>query len=401
MAEAKQTRIKRANATNEKRVHESLEFINSLKMKMKAVVSSHITRKKETELQKSTEKRSRMIVKQKKQLFVSVTVITSSRKQVHGSYDPRYLTQVSSQLLKLMELEEKQKTNTHDSVQYKLFLCNVDQKPLNHEEVNSLMELITTFASEKRFVLSSYSDLFEKEKEDYVFCLKKTLLFELSPGIRPDYVVLIEDDAYPSTNLFPVLTYILHSHMETRNRANFITKNKESIAYVKLYHPRRLQSFISLEPDRLPELLGISMLFGTLLTGLYAYIKPKIYFSISKGSVNLCFVLFVIYSGMLAFCIGRQNIMAFRQLSKHLYAFVPAPHCCTPAMLFPSGNAWHLIDKLAHVKCRAGYGKDTALFDIMRDSNMSAFMVSPSLFEHIGMYSMLRRGKLVDPDILP
>ena len=72
MAEAKQTRIKRANATNEKRVHESLEFINSLKMKMKAVVSSHITRKKETELQKSTEKRSRMIVKQKKQLLTDM-----------------------------------------------------------------------------------------------------------------------------------------------------------------------------------------------------------------------------------------------------------------------------------------------------------------------------------------
>lgn len=395
---AKQTRIEQTSVMNEQRVHESLHFLTSLKLKIKT----------------ATEKFPKIFEEQKeytkKPLFVAVTVITASRKRAHDSYDPRYLTQVSSQLLKLIELESRQarskvKTKNHNGfadVQYKLFLCNVDFKPLHHEEVNSLMAFIPSFSRFKgneSFIPPSFSELFEKEKEDYVFCLRESLL-EVADGKLPDYVLLLEDDAFPNTNLFSVLTHVLYSHLENRH-VHFLTKKKKNVGYVKLYHPRRLQGFISLEPERLPELLGLSLVFGTLLTLLYSYVKPRAYSSAANGGVDFCLLVLVIYCGMVALCIGRQNIMRFRQLSKHLYTFVPAPHCCTPAMLFPRHNAWHIINELSQVRCMAGYGKDTALYDIMKQSNMSAFMVSPSLFEHIGMYSMLRRGKLVDPAILP
>ena len=404
-----QARIRQANTTNEQRVQTSLQFLKALGVELNSNSRSSV---KEPKLRFNTARISKNARHQnsKRQFFVAITIITASRKHRQDSYDPRYLTQVSSQLLKLMALESRSarsdyRTNSKlGSFQFKLLLCNVDFHPVLHKEMKSLAEIIPTFA---RFIGNesmrrpSFSEIFEKEKQDYVFCLKKSLLLETSDGLQPDYVLLLEDDAYPDTNLFPVIKHIIHSHLENRYQMHSVTKSKKSVAYVKFYHPRRLQSYVSLEPDRLPELFGIGMIFGTFLTLIYSYMKPRAYSSALRNSVDFCFLLFVVYSGLVAFAIGRQNIMGFRRLSKHFYTFVPAPHCCTPAMMFPRGNAWRIVDELSEVKCKAGFGKDTALHHFIQHSNLSAFMVSPSLFEHIGMYSMLRQGKLVDPAILP
>ena len=338
---------------------------------------------------------------------VMLTIITTSRK--HGKdYDPRYVIQVVGKLLQLMfEYNQRKHKQTHPwrgtkaGLRLSLALCNVDAEPRQHSALDKLAKLIPTFTKYGRFAGDSMgSNLLEKEKLDFIFCLRQSLKPSSSDGFTADYVLLLEDDAYPLDELFPVLDYQIHSHLEQSLDRAFRAK-PESTAYVKLYHPRRLQGYISLEPDRLPEAFALGMVFGTVLTLVYRHLRPRAYNMCRTKWVDLSLLVFVVYCALIAFAFGKQNIQQIRRLSKYLYVYVPTPSCCTPAMLFPRQGAERIIEGLSLIHCSNRFGKDKALDQLMRTSNLSAYMVTPSLFEHIGMYSTLNNGRLVDPIVVP
>ncbi|KAB0388499.1 hypothetical protein E2I00_014179 [Balaenoptera physalus] len=78
---------------------------------------------------------------------------------------------------------------------------------------------------------------FEKEKQDYVYCLESSL-----QTYNPDYVLMVEDDPVSEEQIFPALEHLL--------RARFSEPHLRYALYLKLYHPARLQHYLTQSPCR-------------------------------------------------------------------------------------------------------------------------------------------------------
>ena len=308
---------------------------------------------------------------------IIITVITVSRGIT--DYNPFYLTQTVSKLLQLLRKD----SNTLEFT-YGLMVCNVDSLPNAFTEAKEISNFIhTTVKYTKR--LNQVINRFEKEKQDYVYCLEKSLQFQ------PKYVLLMEDDAYPTEQMLSVLEYGIQNIFEGKFSEYFYQQRK--VAYLKMYHPERLLGFISTEIYRLFELAGAVSL---LLTVLIALRKKCV-----TGGVAWRFITLAgIYTVFLAFAIGRPNLISIRTVSPYFHSFVTAPSCCTPANLYSYKGARAVIDSMSHKNSYAGHAKDALLDEFLEESKYTAIYVEPNIFKHIGQYSSLRQGKVLDPYVV-
>jgi len=87
----------------------------------------------------------------------------------------------------------------------------------------------------------------------------------------------------------------------------------------------------------------------------------------------------------------RSGLAVFLQLT-----YTPATGCCTQALLFPRSSAVVTVNYLNNSRCKKGFAKDSALDDMLNDLQMTAYLVQPNTFTHIGLYSALR-DHIVDP----
>ena len=223
----------------------------------------------------------------------------------------------------------------------------------------------------------------EKEKQDYVFCMNASLQQR-----EADFVMLVEDDALPTADLLPVMHHTLTRHLAVAPPHN--------LAYIKFYHPPHLLSYVALERERLTELWGLSVVLATLVT--LAYWGPRrVLVGSAPAHLYCVWGLLGVYWGLVALAVGRPNVQQLRRLaSPHLHSFTPAPSCCTPAMLYPRPGALAVLQHLTNTTCRKNYGKDSALDDLVATSSLTATLVQPNCFTHIGMYSSLR-PRILDP----
>ncbi|KAK3596558.1 hypothetical protein CHS0354_010435 [Potamilus streckersoni] len=310
-------------------------------------------------------------------LYIAVTIITMSRTS--DGYKPMYLTQVVSEFLTLIsDFHERNKTA--------LFVCNVDLQPENHNEIYYIPKWIKIF--EKYTNISSKDPVYslsvvEKEKRDYVYCLEQTL------GFNSTYILLVEDDAVPRRELFPVLFNILKEY----DNAGIRNPRKQNVTFFKLYHPERLLGYISLEVERIPELISICVIVTSVFVMIYV---NQIGYPTSMSF--LC-ISIMVYSCLVLLVIGRQNLIELRRMSKFLYQITPAPSCCTPAMLYTNDGARIVSNYLNGVNCYPKFGKDTAIDTLLMDKKLNAKLVQPNLFKHIGLVSAVR-GEMIDPYVV-
>lgn len=316
---------------------------------------------------------------------LAVTIITVSRnRHTIFDYEPKYLTQTVASFLKLLNAE----SFNFSRFKVGLFICNVDPLPDSYAEVNALPRWIKVFQrfSHNGVPLSNmpYDAIIDKEKQDYVYCLEQSLAQNVS------HVLLVEDDAVPLPDLFPVIDQLIFSNFE-----NAGISSSSNVTYFKLYHPERLLGYISLEFERIPELLSLSCLISTILLWMNTKWSSR-----SLPVPLLClWTVFFIYSGLLLLALGRVNVIEFRRLSKYLYQLTPAPTCCTPAMLFPKEGGTIVANYLKSITCKSKFAKDTALDAFRKKKGLIARMVQPNLFKHIGQFSTLR-SELVNPYIV-
>lgn len=305
---------------------------------------------------------------------VGLTIITVSRRHSFDDYEPMYLSQVVAHTLHYLEISHPLK------LKYQIYLCNVDEEPSTFDEAMNLSQVVPMF---HRFPTDSFShrrtisSRLEKEKEDYIYCGEQTLLQNVS------YVFLVEDDALPHKDLFVVLDHLLTTHEKLINAI-----------YIKFYHPDRLLGYISLELERIPELIGLSMMSAALLVATYRRCR-----SAHNTSHVVLWAASISYFLLVFLAIGRQNVSEMRRISKYLYQITPAASCCTPANLYPRHGMEQIINHLRKVRCYHKFGKDTAIDQFRQQSKLEALMVQPNLFKHIGMYSSLR-DNLVNPFIV-
>ncbi|XP_069083062.1 post-GPI attachment to proteins factor 4-like [Pleurodeles waltl] len=301
--------------------------------------------------------------------WLVITIVTIGRKP-----EFHYLLQVVSRFHRL--LAECGDACRH----HQLFLCNVDPNPRTHEDAMLLAKFIPSVEHYDIVSENLGTNLFEKEKQDYAFCLERTLM-----TFDPEYVLMVEDDAVPLPDIFPVLNQLLC--------VRFPDTPLGGALYFKLFHPERLQRYVNPEPMRILEWVGLGMFAGTILSWTYGRAVEQ------PGPSWPTFVFFALYSMGLVELVGRHYLLELRRLSPALYNVVPVTECCTPAMLYSSDSAHRVLAYFAKTECRRGFAKDTALYYLLRHSREWAFVVEPNLVQHVGLYSSLR-GDFDEPKLL-
>ncbi|XP_054843522.1 post-GPI attachment to proteins factor 4 [Eublepharis macularius] len=293
--------------------------------------------------------------------WLLITIITVQR---HPEF--HYVLQVASRFHRLLR-ECGPSCRRH-----RILLCNVETDPSSHGDAKLLtnfMAVVNRYGGREKVELSL--NQFEKEKQDYTYCLEKSL-----QAYNPEYLLLVEDDAVPEEEIFPVLHHLL--------QMRFSKTHLQGALYVKLYHPERLQHYINPEPMRILEWLGIGMFWGPLLAFGYAWAS-------SRSNLSWPIVgFFALYSMLLVELVGRHYFLELRRLVPSLYNIVPVTECCTPATLFSAPSAHRALGYLKELHCRPGFAKDTALYSLLRIKGEQAFVVEPNLVRHVGMFSSLR-----------
>ncbi|XP_075437709.1 GPI-N-acetylgalactosamine transferase PGAP4 isoform X2 [Ascaphus truei] len=269
-----------------------------------------------------------------------------------------------------------------DCSRFRLLLCNVDPSPASHADACLLSHFLPSVERPSRGMEEEEEDLnrFEREKQDYAFCLSRTL-----EVLSPEYVLLAEDDAVPQVDFFRAFFELV--------RVRFPHKPLGGALYAKLYHPERLQGYLNPEPMRILEWFGLGSLAGLTLTWLYSRVFRQTPFSWRL------FVAFAAYAMLLAELWGRHYLLELRRASPALYNVVPATECCTPAMLFSEASARRALGYLQEMKCQPGNAKDTALYRELEKRGERAWAVEPNMVTHVGMFSTLR-GSMEDPQLL-
>ncbi|KPP62162.1 hypothetical protein Z043_119667 [Scleropages formosus] len=299
-----------------------------------------------------------------------VTVVTAARYQ---GKEYHYLLQVMRRLASLTGA-------CGGRACAEVLVCDVETGPRGNEDAGLLEKRVRVLrrSSEEMEQVARSPNIFEKEKRDYIYCLRKGW-----ERIRPKNVVVLEDDALPSADFFPVIYNLLSRRFSSRS------------LYVKLYHPERLQRYWNPEPYRILEWVGLG-LFGATVLLLVSASCAALSFSFSAAHL-IFLMLYVMLAVELA---GRHYLLEIRRLSPQLYAVSPATECCTPAMLFPGNASLRVAEYLDRVFCARGRAKDIALYQIARSlPGERAHSLEPNLITHIGAFSSIR-GNPSHPQLL-
>lgn len=286
-----------------------------------------------------------------------VTVVTARRTE---GREYHYLLQVMQRLASLLAA-------CRGPACPEVLVCDVESGPQGNEDAALLEKRFRVVRStrEEPGRAGESVNVFEKEKRDYVFCLRRGW------ALRPQDVVVLEDDALPRPDFLPVLRDLLGRAFSARS------------LYVKLYHPERLQRYWNPEPYRILEWAGLGLVGGAALSACAPLTPP--------GPARLRLALLALYVMAAAELLGRHYLLELRRLSPQLYAVAPATECCTPAMLFPGNASLRVARYLEAEFCARGRAKDTVLYHIARSvPGEMAHSLEPNLITHIGAFSSVR-----------
>jgi len=255
-----------------------------------------------------------------------------------------------------------------------VLVCDVESGSRENQDAKLLEDhfrVIRPSPRERQQRSGERVNTFEREKRDYVFCIRKG--WEL---VKPQNTVVLEDDAFPKEDFFRVVKDLLSRRFSLQT------------LYVKLYHPERLQRYWNPEPYRILEWVGLGLVAATALLLTVPHWNPCS-FSFTLSASHLLF--FAVYFMAAAELLGRHYLLEVRRLSPQLYAVSPATECCTPAMLYPGNSSLRVAEYLDGSFCVQGSAKDMVLYQMARAiPGERAHSVEPNLITHIGAYSSVR-----------
>ena len=222
---------------------------------------------------------------------------------------------------------------------------------------------------------------YAKEKEDYVYALE----WCNTKGAR--YTVVIEDDALPHPDFMIRLRYLLKQH---------VPYYKQQWAFLKLYYPPKWQGWGN-EKGLIWELVITSMLLSFMLVVITILIQALVSSGRStcptKCELFWRFVLSFSLAIYTLMTLGRPHWLIFLgKISLHFNFVVPAPGCCTPAVLYPQEHLTALISYLHSVECSPMLPVDLALDRFAEQRGLHKLLVEPDLVKHIGFVSSLGKG---------
>jgi hypothetical protein len=281
----------------------------------------------------------------------------------------------------------------------KLLLCNTHLPPHQHTEALHMRRFAHSYIQyDDKILLGAKFDrrnsrhVFEKEKNDYVFCL------EAATELSPDYVIMLQDDALLGTHFFTVLRQSI-GHVTGGERRHPSGQN-----YVlKLFYPDKWNGY-STEISSIVELTGIALVGGctalAIIPTSYCLLQLLVGSSNARQKRNYgwyrtitsayVFIFGAIYLTAIAYMIGRPYVLSLWRLSPYLYHVLPSRDCCIPAVLYPLTVARRLNHFLSNVTCDADLPLDLAIDQFASASYIDKFTVEPNLVQHIGLLSSLK-----------
>ena len=341
---------KRAATLNENHATEALQYITKLKN------SSQSFEQFDT---------------QAVQLAIGVVTVPRS----HPKYKLNYLTQVFAMLHKNIRKDTKHFENKV------LFLCDTFPGPGDHTEVKTLETLVQVY---HRFPQNNATAVtmnrFEREKQDYSYCLDVALTY------NPKYVLIVEDDALAKEDVFEILHFVLTNLVEKKYSGGDHSRNREEWASLKLFYPERWQGY-AFEAVPLLELLATGATGGAFFVFIGRSCKRR---ETKCGHLVINYLVGSVYFILLAFMVGRPYILEWKRLSKFTHTVVPAPECCSPAILYTSQKAKELSHYLKNVTCQSSFPVDFAMDKFTKTRNYKKYLIVPNLMQHIGMYSSIK-----------
>ena len=203
---------------------------------------------------------------------------------------------------------------------------------------------------------------FDRESRDYVAALKACA------ATQAPLTLVLEDDVSAARH--------------SLSRLRKVAAQLRPFQMAKLYYSEHFQGW---GRDNVPLLLLLSV-SAALAFSLVFFIVVFFSFSDSldryRGVVVFFFILSIFFP-IAAISLGKQNVWPVYQ-SEGIHPWA-AP--LTQAILFNGGKDLHAL--IAHFDRLLPSNRpiDLLLSDIVERHNMSAFVVSPSLFQHVGIVS--------------
>lgn len=310
----------------------------------------------------------------KSDLKYVIGVITIPRPGT-GTRAPRYLTQVMVALHEILQHSNRMEETG-------MFICNTQRPPANeHHEAIGLSQYFPMVHSK----FDQLKDRYEKEKEDYVFCLRE------AQKLSPKYVLLLQDDALPHPDFYSVMSHVLRHRVESQLHHGALHSASDQWLWLKLNFPNSLAKYERNYFFAL-EWICLCIILASMFTLIIPYAPyPSPPRNGKNGTIPLFAIFPVIFAYFLLFTwvLGKPYINLPRSLSKSFYTVGPGTSCCLPAVLFPQSQIPSILAYLQRTKLDKDNPLDFALDDYREESNLRQFLINPNLFSHIGVTSAL------------
>ncbi|KAI1704966.1 transmembrane protein [Ditylenchus destructor] len=289
-----------------------------------------------------------------------------SRFKVPKSSKPRLVIAITASARQNKELTQVMAfLSAHLHTDYPIVICNTEvagRRPEPIQRFENLVHIIDINMNMSTWTPGNKEDRWMKEAQDYWRCMSQALETLFNAEHRPDYLLVLEDDAVP----IPLFDAAIRSVM---NQLDFLT----DIDYVKFYRKWSWR--------------GGSAMYQSLMVALLLSYLLQTFLWNNRNILTIVSVWILIqYVWQFYF---RQLISDARFQLTHKVMLTAMEGCCTPAVLYRTTRVPELLDAMWETTLGAVMPKDVIL-DKMTDfaGRISDF----NLVVHIGYYSELNRA---------
>ena len=269
-------------------------------------------------------------------------------------------------------LKESNNSGTATFKSSAVTLCNVNVPPKANALAQRYSGLVDTFHRNSAYISDN---TYEKEKEDYRFCLEQA-----SFRYKPKYILVLEDDVTMKTGSLMTLSYLLSNILHYLQESTWVS--------IKLYHPKKWLGYGNDVPQIL-ELVATAVFAGSLVRCFLQVCKFNLGAKILSQAFYQLFFVFI----FLATCLilGRQNVFRWRSYFHFTHSLVKAQGCCTQAVLYNHAYIPKLLRYLSSVKSSESMPVDLALDEFADLYDLKQYMVEPNLCDHVGFLSTFEK----------
>lgn len=316
---------------------------------------------------------------------IVIAILSAARNKDKNTNPPEYLTETVSKLLSQMTHPDFVSDFPYS---VKVIVCNGGTDPSLNTPAIRLEKYVKVVNMTSKSPPKDHQETLRHESMDCVLCIREALTYSSR------YLLVLEDDAYAKDDMWSLLKFVISKKLDHRISRDETIADNSQVAHVKLMRPDYQLCYFKRGLQHKLELLGTSVLLGTLINVLHDYIQKCLHPDSSNRREYLTWFAWCVYVFLVLLVIGRPCLLELRRLlAPHFYIYVPSQKCCNQAVLFPRHGGEAFMKYLYDTGIKNSVPKDLAMDHMLVDKRMEGYQVLPSAFSHIGHISSLYSGK--------